>query len=297
LGSEPEFRTRYPSLFDRRTTTFGQHATDLKKRVGPFVLRRLKKDVATELPEKIVSDRIVELSEQQVRRYKELLAGRDASRLRQSIEQNNYRKEGINILALMSKLRAICNHPVLESGDSTWTIEESAKLEAFQELLEEVVEGNHRALVFSQFVKMLDIIQQCVRGWGIPSLRIDGGTAPNLRQGIVDRFNQDETYRCLLLSTRAGGLGLNLTGADTVIFYDHDWNPTNDLQAQDRAHRIGQKQTVTVYRLITKGTIEEKILKYQERKIALAQALIEEDKGGFKNLTREELLSLFSFEE
>ena len=92
-------------------------------------------------------------------------------------------------------------------------------------------------------------------------------------------------------------MGLNLTGADTVIFYDHDWNPTNDLQAQDRAHRIGQKQTVTVYRLITKGTIEEKILQYQNRKIALAQALVEEDKGGFKNLTREELLSLFSFEE
>jgi SNF2 family DNA or RNA helicase len=297
LGSHPEFRSRYPSLFDRRTATFGQHATDLKKRVGPFVMRRLKKDVAAELPEKIVSDRIVELSEQQVRRYKELLAGTDATRLRHSIEQDNYKTEGINILTLMSKLRAICNHPVLESGASTWLIEESAKLDAFQQLLEEVVEGNHRALVFSQFVKMLDIIEHCLREWKIPNLRIDGKTVANLRQTIVDRFNQDQTYRCLLLSTRAGGVGLNLTGADTVIFYDHDWNPTNDLQAQDRAHRIGQKQTVTVYRLITKGTIEEKILKYQERKIALAQALIEEDKGGIKNLTREELLSLFSFEE
>ncbi len=169
-------------------------------------------------------------------------------------------------------------------------------MEALQELLEEIVEGDHRALVFSQFTRMLDLIEACLPDWNVKALRIDGQTPPAKRQTIVDLFNADASYQCMLLSTKAGGLGLNLTGADTVIFYDHDWNPTNDEQAQDRAYRIGQKRNVTVYRLITKGTIEEKILRFQERKKALAEALIEEDKQGFKNLTREELLALFTLD-
>ncbi len=296
LGDLSKFRETYPQLFDKRTAGHSANSETLRKRINPFVLRRLKKDVATELPDKIVIDRIVEPTAEQVRLYKALLAGAEATRLRENIAKDNYRTEGVSILALLMKLRQICNHPVLERKDSAWTIQEAAKLAALEELLQEVVEGEHRALIFSQFTKMLDIIENCLSQWKIQSLRIDGSTPATLRQGLVEKFNGDEAYHCMLISTKAGGLGLNLTGADTVIFYDHDWNPANDEQAQDRAYRIGQKRNVSVYRLITKGTIEEKILKYQERKKALSQALIGTDEQGFKNLTRDELLSLFTLD-
>jgi SNF2 family DNA or RNA helicase len=292
LGSLPQFKAKYPGLFEKRTN-YGGQASVLRERTHPFVMRRLKSEVAKDLPEKIVADRVVELSEEQERRYKELLGGKEAQRLRQSVEKNQYKTEGVNILALISKLRSICNHPALESNAPSWTVAESAKLEALQELMAEVVEGGHRALIFSQSTKMLDIIESLLPDWSLRYLRIDGSTPQNQRQVNVDTFNGNAGYQCMLLSTRAGGLGVNLTGADTVIFYDHDWNPSNDEQAQDRAYRIGQARTVTVYRLITKGTIEQKILTYQERKKALAQAVIGVDEQGFKNLSREELLNLF----
>jgi len=113
----------------------------------------------------------------------------------------------------------------------------------------------------------------------------------------VDQFNRDSSYDCFLISTKAGGVGLNLTGADTVIFFDHDWNPQNDEQARARAHRIGQTKTVTVYRLVTKGTIEERMLSIQDRKKRLAQALVTETPQGFLNISREELLSLFEYQK
>ncbi len=140
--------------------------------------------------------------------------------------------------------------------------------------MEEIVDGEHRTLLFCQSTQMLDIIQNFFRQWQFSFIRLDGNTPPPLRPDLVREFNGNPAIQCFLISTKAGGTGLNLTGADTVIFYDHDWNPANDSQAQDRAYRIGQTKPVTVYRLISQGTIEEKILHRQELKQTLADEII-----------------------
>jgi len=142
---------------------------------------------------------------------------------------------------------------------------------------------------------MLDILEHFLRERRDTFLRLDGATPAVARQGLVDRFNGDPSLLAFLISTRAGGSGLNLTGADTVVFYDHDWNPANDRQAQDRAHRIGQKRVVNVYRLVTQGTLEEKILARQVLKQDLADSVVQPDQAGFKDLTRNDLLELFTF--
>lgn len=297
LGTQGDFAKLYPMLFDKGPTYSGDQVEALQTRIRPFILRRLKTDVATELPEKILIDRPVELGEKQRQLYKDLLESQEIVSLRGSIATGEYHRQSIHIFAMLTRLRHICNHPVLHTKSSQWTVQESAKLDLLGGLLAEVIEGGHRTLIFSQFTVMLDLIQHWMKAWDARFLRIDGKTPVSQRQQFVDTFNSDKSYNCMLLSTKAGGLGLNLTGADTVIFYDHDWNPANDEQAQDRAYRIGQTRNVTVYRLITKGTIEEKMLRYQARKKALSQALIGVDEQGVKNLTREELLSLFTLDE
>jgi SNF2 family DNA or RNA helicase len=163
--------------------------------------------------------------------------------------------------------------------------------------MEEIVEADHRTLLFSQSTRVLDIVEHHFARWGVTSLRIDGSTAATQRAKMADEFNQNERIHCFLLSTKAAGTGLNLIGADTVIFYDHDWNPANDSQAMDRAYRIGQTRNVTIYRLISKGTIEEKILERQKLKQTLADVVIGSDELGFKDLSKEELLDLFRLDE
>ncbi len=168
------------------------------------------------------------------------------------------------------------------------------------ELIEEIIIGGRRALLFCQSRKMLDIIEhylntsfkkrKCIL------IRLDGSTPAAGRSELVDRYNNDPSIVFFLIGTKAGGTGLNLTGADTVIFYDHDWNPANDDQAQDRAHRIGQTKPVTVYKLISKGTIEERMIERQALKQTLADEIIGKDEEGFKDLTPAELISLFRFD-
>lgn len=293
LGTHSDFCNRYPRLDPRKKSQAGDIG-QLKTRIKPFILRRMKKDVALDLPDKIIIYRIYELSAEQRRLYKQILEGNEVKELKFSIAHNDYAKKSVSILAILTRLRQICGHPQLVTGHDQWSVEDSAKLEALAQLLDEVVEGGHRALIFSQYTKMLDLIAPCLDGWKIRFLRIDGETPPAQRQQLVDAFNQDQSYAAMILSTRAGGVGLNLTGADTVIFYDHDWNPAMDSQAQDRAYRIGQTRDVTVYRLIMKGSIEEKMLAIQQRKKAISDSLVGVDEAGFKHLTSEELLSLFS---
>ena len=173
-------------------------------------------------------------------------------------------------------------------------------MEDLWELMEEIVEGEHRALLFCQSTRMLDIIEHHLttdlRSHKKTLTRLDGSTAQARRGELVDRFNNDSSIAFFLISTKAGGTGLNLTGADTVIFYDHDWNPANDNQAQDRAHRIGQTKPVTVYKLISKGTIEEKIIQRQAMKQTLADEIVGNDEQGFKDLSPEDLLALFKLD-
>ena len=166
----------------------------------------------------------------------------------EEIDQKGVGRARPFILAALTKLRAICNHPVLADSQrvpGSAKYDDSGKLECLKELMEEVVEGEHRTLLFSQSTKMLDIIEDFFKKWDVKTLRLDGATAANKRSLLVDEFNSNTSIHCFLISTKAGGTGLNLTGADTVIFYDHDWNPANDSQAQDRAYRIGQTKPVT----------------------------------------------------
>jgi superfamily II DNA or RNA helicase len=297
LGNRNSFRQRYSS--GNRVDMSAVERT-LKPRIKPFYLRRLKKDVAKDLPEKIIVDTRVELKPRQVKLYKQVISGTEYRKLVQELDSKGVGRSQPHILAVLTKLRNICNHPLLlkdEWEPSDAEIEDSGKLDHLQELIEEIVEAEHRALLFSQSTRVLDIVQHHFAEWGVQSLRIDGSTSPTQRASLANEFNGNEDIHCFLLSTKAAGVGLNLTGADTVIFYDHDWNPANDNQAMDRAYRIGQTRNVTIYRLISKGTIEEKILERQKQKQSLADVVIGSDELGFKDLSKEELLDLFRLDE
>jgi SNF2 family DNA or RNA helicase len=296
LGARTEFRRTYATS---NRVDWSAVERQLVPKIRPFVLRRLKKQVAQDLPEKLVLDHRAELTPRQAALYKQAIHSREYKKLVEELDSKGVARSAAHIFAVLTKLRNICNHPILlnehwQSADAT--VEESGKLDLLRELLEEIVEGEHRALLFSQSTRVLDIIEHHFQDWGIQSLRIDGQTAALQRARIADEFNSNTSVHCLLLSTKAASTGLNLVGADTVIFYDHDWNPANDSQAMDRAYRIGQTRDVTVYRLISKGTIEEKILERQKTKQSLAEEVIGIDEHGFKDLSKEQLLDLFRLE-
>jgi superfamily II DNA or RNA helicase len=300
LGTRKNFRDRYGRYDQIMWDAVSQGPGNLKERIRPFVLRRLKESVAQDLPPKIIVDQVVELSPLQVELYKRVLASADYQRVVEEVGVKGVQRSKVLILKVYTTLRSICNHPSLakeEFQGETVELKDSGKLDCLKELMEEVVDGEHRVLLFCQSTQMLDIIESFFRQWQITFIRLDGDTPPPDRPNLVQRFNTDPTINCFLISTRAGGTGLNLTGADTVIFYDHDWNPANDHQAQDRAYRIGQTKPVTVYRLVSRGTIEEKILQRQELKQTLADEIIVADEAGFKELSSTDLLSLFGLDE
>lgn len=300
LGSRQAFRSNYSRDGRVNWTAVWGGENRLKDRINPFVLRRLKESVAKDLPQKIMISQKVELSKAQVALYKEVIRSTQCRQILENAEKNGANQAQFQILSALTKLRTICNHPMLTNKDAVPAdarLEDSGKLGLLQELMEEVIDGEHRTLLFCQSTQMIDIIQLWFERWGIRYLRLDGSTPPGSRVGLVDKFNNDKEIHAFLISTTAGGTGLNLTGADTVIFYDHDWNPADDNQAQDRAHRIGQTKPVTVYRLISRGTIEEKILERQVVKQTLADQIVSADEEGFKDLTREDLISLFSLDE
>jgi TATA-binding protein-associated factor len=169
-----------------------------------------------------------------------------------------------------------------------------------QQITAEGVISDHRALIFCQLKDMLDIVENELLKKHLPSvtyMRLDGSTDPRDRQSIVRKFNEDPSIDVLLLTTKVGGLGLNLTGADTVIFVEHDWNPMNDLQAMDRAHRLGQKKVVNVYRLITKHTLEEKIMGLQKFKMNIASTVVNQQNSGLASMDTNQLLDLFDVDE
>jgi SNF2 family DNA or RNA helicase len=293
LGSRDGFRKKY-STGNRLDLNAVQ--TELVPRIRPFVMRRLKAHVAKDLPEKIIIDHRVELSPAQVSLYKNTIQGTDCKSVIERVSREGPERASFQILAVLTRLRNICNHPELlnEHFDAGRASPElSGKLDHLRDLLEDVIDGDHRTLLFSQSTRVLDILEHLFGSWGVASLRIDGDTPAPERARLVSEFNTNHKIHCFLLSTKAAGVGLNLTGADTVIFFDHDWNPANDDQAMDRAYRIGQTKNVTVYRLIAKGTIEEKILERQREKRSLADDVIGFDASGFKDFTREELLDLF----
>lgn len=293
LGSETQFNKIYRQALKPKNTGKDIQFRDqelafsrldqLHKQVLPFILRRLKKDVLKELPDKIIQDYICTLSDTQKRMFEDYSINIQVSN---SFQDYNF-------------LRKLLNHPKLIDSQLKLDIEEVPKLLALKDLLIscEIAEefgGSHKALIFSQKKRMLDIIQEELLQKYFPTvkfLRIDGSTRPGERVHIADTFNTNPYLKLLLLTTKVGGLGLNLTGADVVIFIDHDWNPINDLQAMDRAHRLGQDRVVNVYRLITENTLEERILGLQAFKTSISSHLISTENASLSSIDTTSLLS------
>ncbi|RDW93333.1 DNA-binding ATPase [Aspergillus mulundensis] len=303
----------------------------LHKQVLPFLLRRLKEEVLNDLPPKIIQNYYCDPSDLQKKLFEDFT--KKEQKALQDKMGSSEKSDKEHIFQALQYMRRLCNSPalVVKDGHKQYNevqdylqkkksyirdVAHAPKLSALRDLLldcgigVEPTEGNlapgasyvspHRALVFCQMKEMLDIVQSEVLRKLLPSvqfLRLDGGVEATRRQDIVNRFNSDPSYDVLLLTTSVGGLGLNLTGADTVIFVEHDWNPQKDIQAMDRAHRIGQKKVVNVYRLITRGTLEEKILNLQRFKIDVASTVVNQQNAGLNTMDTDQLLDLFNLGE
>ncbi len=288
LGELARFEQRYSGPIDRGDS---KAAAKLRAAIHPFVLRRTKEEVAKDLPEKMEIDQPVDLAPEQGKLYGQVLQEVRATILGE-VEKVGVAKAHIQILAALTRLRQVACDPRLLNLPRSFGDEDSGKLQALRELLSEAYEGGHRVLVFSQFVSMLTLIRRALEEDGIKYEYLDGSTKD--RQERVERFQTDPTVTCFLISLKAGGMGLNLTGADTVVHFDPWWNPAVEDQATDRAHRIGQTRVVTVYRLVAKGTIEEKIQQLAAKKRGLVEAVLAEDAGGSKKLTKADIDDLFA---
>jgi SNF2 family DNA or RNA helicase len=254
------------------------------------VLRRNKVDVAKDLPPKIEQDIVVPMADEQSRLYKQILRQVRDSVLSE-VEKQGIAKSQIQILAALTRLRQVACDPRLMKLEGEWNNDTSGKLGALREIMQEAVAGGHRVLVFSQFVEMLNLIRAMLDEEGVKYEFLTGATTNRMER--VDRFNNDTTFSAFLISLKAGGTGLNLTGADTVVHFDPWWNPAVEDQATDRAHRIGQSKTVSVYRLITKDTVEEKILQLSAKKRELVANVLNTD-GPMRGLTKADVEDLFS---
>lgn len=261
---------------------------ELSFQIKPFILRRLKIDVLKELPEKIENKLVAELTDQQKAIYMAWLEQIKGD-IEKEISENGFEKSQIKILSGLTRLRQICCHPGMFVDNYTG---DSGKFLMLQEVLQEAIEGGHRILLFSQFTSMLAIIRNWLDSEKISYLYLDGSTPASERGNLVKSFNNGKG-EVFLISLKAGGVGLNLTGADTVIHYDPWWNPAVEDQATDRAYRIGQKKRVLVMKLVTRGTIEEKIVKLQEKKKELIDAIIKPGENMINKLTVDEVRALF----
>jgi len=267
LGSLEQFNHRFANPIQQQQNSAA--AKQLKQLVRPFILRRLKSDVLTELPLRTEITLHVELSKEEIALY-EAVRQKALERIQASAEEPSGQQQ-IKVLAEIMRLRRACCHPSLVMPDTTIT---GSKLEAFAQTIHELREGNHKALVFSQFVAHLTILRNYLDKEGIPYQYLDGSTPAAQRKQRVDAFQAGEGD-VFLISLKAGGVGLNLTAADYVLHMDPWWNPAVEDQASDRAHRIGQKRPVTIYRFIAKHTIEDKIVQMHHQKRDLAETLLE----------------------
>jgi SNF2 family DNA or RNA helicase len=288
----PGFLSTYDRFIEKYVRVSGpeqmKNLDYLKKKVAPFILRRMKTDVLSDLPP--VSEIVYhcQLSDVQQDLYRSYAASaRDE--LVKLVERDGFDRVQIHVLATLTRLKQICCHPAIfakekpEPGDS-------AKYDMLMELLQTLIEGKHKTVIFSQYTRMLQIMRADFESRGIRFVYLDGSSKNRLE--IVKQFNDDETIPVFLVSLKAGGTGLNLVGADTVIHYDMWWNPAVENQATDRVHRIGQKKNVSAYKLITLGSIEEKIAELQKRKKGLVKKVVSCDDEAIAKLTWEDVLEL-----
>lgn len=350
LGTERQFQATYgkPLVAARDSKCSAKDAEAgvlameaLHKQVMPFLLRRTKDEVLTDLPEKIIQDRYCDLSPVQLKLYEQFSGSHVKHEISSMVQSNTESGEGegkdtsktsSHVFQALQFLLKLCSHPLLVLGgkiqdslsrllpdifatncdisSELHKLHHSPKLVALQEILEEcgigvdgpgsegpVSVGQHRVLIFAQHKALLDIIEKDlfqVHMKNVTYLRLDGSVEPEKRFDIVKSFNSDPTIDVLLLTTHVGGLGLNLTSADTLVFMEHDWNPMRDLQAMDRAHRLGQRKVVNVHRLIMRGTLEEKVMSLQKFKVSIANAVINAENASLKTMNTDQLLDLFT---
>ncbi len=261
----------------------------LKKLIEPFVLRRIKKEVLEELPDKIVTVLTSQMCEEQRDIYMSYLANAKTSALHE-IKENGIEKSQIKILALLTRLRQICCHPSLFIENYNG---ESGKLNQCIEIIKNAIQSGHKILLFSVYTSMFELIEKKLKQENIEYLKLTGQTKVSERLDLVDEFNNNPDKKLFLISLKAGGTGLNLIGADMVIHYDPWWNLSSENQATDRTYRIGQKKNVQVYKLITQNSIEEKIYELQKRKEKLIDNMLSTNQTFISKLSKEDIMNLF----
>lgn len=267
----------------------------LSKQINPFILRRKKSDVVKELPEKLINDIYIDLKDEQKKLYVAEL-NRVKEEMDKIIKEEGMNKARFLILQLLTKLRQICIDPSIVYDNYT---DGSNKIEQLENIVSEYTKNNHKVLIFSSFKTALNIVKEKLNNSKIKTYMIDGSVPAKTRIEMVDNFNENDDIKVFLIMLKSGGTGLNLASADVVIHLDLWWNPQAENQATDRAHRIGQTNTVEVIHLITKGTIEEKILELQNKKRILSDKLIDgeiRDKNIISELTKEDIEKLLSYE-
>lgn len=261
----------------------------LKQMIEPFVLRRIKEKVLTELPEKTITVLTNEMEGEQQKLYMAYVRSAK-QQVSEEIEANGIQNSQIKILALLMRLRQICCHPGLFLENYK---EDSKKLNQCMEIIEDAAAGGHKMLLFSGYSSMFKYIEEGLKEKGIQYLKLTGQTKVSERMNLVNEFNKNKNVKVFLISLKAGGTGLNLIGADMVIHYDPWWNLSAENQATDRTYRIGQKRNVQVYKLITKNSIEEKIYKLQEKKAKLADDMLSTNETFISKLSKDEIMELF----
>ena len=251
----------------------------------------MKRDIAKDLPDKIENRAYCKMTPEQKDFYLDVL---DSTRqeIFDKVNADGFEKSKMSVFSALLRLRQVCCHPRLYDKEGKMGAIESGKFEHLKEMLEEIISEGHRVLLFSQFVQMLDIVKDWFDKTGIKYEYLTGSTKD--RQTVVNNFNNNPEIPIFLISLKAGGTGLNLTGADYVIHYDPWWNPAVEDQATDRAHRIGQTKNVFVYRLITKGSVEEKIMKLKERKKDLLDSVISTDRNVGKTITFDDIKDILT---
>jgi len=287
LGTRQDFTRRWRTPIEKGGDTTRREL--LARRIRPFMLRRRKDEVATELPPKTTIVRTIELEGAQRDLY-ETVRSAMQEKVRAAVAEKGLARSHIVVLEALLKLRQVCCDPRLVKNAQSARIRESAKLELLLDMLPELIEEGRRILLFSQFTGMLDLIAAALDEAQIPYVMLTGETTNRVTP--VKRFTKGEVP-LFLISLKAGGVGLNLTAADTVIHYDPWWNPAVENQATDRAHRLGQDRPVFVYKLITAGSVEEKIVAMQARKAALADAILSDNAAGAVKFSEEDLAALF----
>jgi len=281
LGNQSFFKNEFLTPIEKQNDQ--DKTRKLYSIIKPFILRRHKSQVATELPEKVESVKYCNMSSQQEERYEEVKSY-FRNKILEEIESQGMNKSHMILLQGLTKLRQIANHPKMVDQDY---LGDAGKLDAVTRMIMSAMSENHKILVFSQFVKHLSIFSDFLKENNIDFAYLDGSTKDRHLQ--VERFQNDDSLKLFLISLKAGGLGLNLTKAEYVFLLDPWWNPAVEQQAIDRAHRIGQENKVFIYKFITKNTVEEKILKLQEKKVKLAADLITTEESFVKDLSKEDI--------